>query len=76
MWKDAANPWGARKSGDTGDVEKKSGFTHREKTGKIFPHHVFHIFTKDGGIVEKIIFRKKGQTAEKMRDITRSDYKK
>ena len=52
MWKDAANPWGRKKISSTGGVREKNLFSTGGKIGKIFPHLVFHIVTKRGGIVE------------------------
>jgi hypothetical protein len=52
MWKDGANPWGAKKSESTGGVKKDGALSTGGKTAKNCPHPVFHISTKPGGNVD------------------------
>ena len=67
MWKNAAKPWGPKKIASTVGVREFFLFSTVEKIEKNFPHTLFHIVTKRGGIVEKIIFTKMVQTRRILR---------
>lgn len=54
MWKDGEILTAPREIGSTGGVGKSKPFYTQEKQNEKFPHSVFHIFTKSGGIVERI----------------------
>ena len=54
MWKDVKILTAPRESRSTGAVGKSGPFYTTEKQKKKFPHEVFHIFTKSGGIVDDL----------------------